>query len=134
MLFRSLMGPAAFIRQARRVRKAFGGGLRQAGFMAASGIYALENNVARLATDHEHARRLGAALEKKDFVRSIMPVVTNIVIFEVDQNGCARELAQQLKEKGILAIAIAANQIRFVTHLDISPAMVDEAVAVIEQL
>jgi threonine aldolase len=129
-----LMGPAAFIRQARRVRKAFGGGLRQAGFMAAAGIYALENNVARLATDHEHARRLGAALEKKDFVRSIMPVVTNIVIFEVDQNGCARELAQQLKEKGILAIAIAANQIRFVTHLDISPAMVDEAVAVIEQL
>ena len=129
-----LMGPAAFIRQARRVRKVFGGGLRQAGFMAAAGIYALENNIARLATDHEHARRLGAALEKKDFVRSIMPVATNIVIFEVDQNGCARELAQQLKEKGILAIAIAANQIRFVTHLDISPAMIDEAVAVIEQL
>jgi threonine aldolase len=129
-----LMGPAAFIRQARRVRKAFGGGLRQAGFMAAAGIYALENNVARLATDHEHARRIGVALEKKDFVRSIMPVATNIVIFEVDQNGCARELAQQLKEKGILAIAIAANQIRFVTHLDISPAMIDEVVAVIEQL
>ena len=129
-----LMGPAAFIRQARRVRKAFGGGLRQAGFMAAAGIYALENNIARLATDHDHARRLGAALAKKDFVRSIMPVATNIVIFEVDQNGCARELAQQLKEKGVLAIAIAANQIRFVTHLDISPAMIDEAVAVIEQL
>lgn len=129
-----LMGPAAFIRQARRVRKAFGGGMRQAGFMAASGIYALENNVARLAIDHDHAKRIGAALEKKDFVRSIIPVVTNIVIFEVDQNGCARELAQQLKGKGILAIAIAANQIRFVTHLDISPAMVDEVVAVIEQL
>jgi threonine aldolase len=129
-----LMGPAAFIRQARRVRKAFGGGLRQAGFMAAAGIYALENNIARLATDHDHARRLGAALEKKDFVRSIMPVATNIVIFEVDQNGCARELAQQLKEKGVLAIAIAANQIRFVTHLDVSPAMIDEAVTVIEQL
>jgi len=63
-----------------------------------------------------------------------MPVATNIVIFEVDQNGCARELAQQLKEKGILAIAIAANQIRFVTHLDISPAMADEVVDVIEQL
>jgi threonine aldolase len=129
-----LMGPAAFIRQARRVRKAFGGGLRQAGFMAAAGIYALENNIARLATDHDHARRLGAALQKKDFVRSIMPVATNIVIFEVDQNGCARELAQQLKEKGILSIAIAANQIRFVTHLDISPAMIDEVVTVIEQL
>jgi threonine aldolase len=129
-----LMGPAAFIRQARRVRKAFGGGLRQAGFMAAAGIYALENNIARLATDHHHARRLGAALEKKDFVRRVMPVATNIVIFEVDQNGCARELAQQLKEKGVLAIAIAANQIRFVTHLDISQEMIDEAVTVIEQL
>ncbi len=84
-----LMGSAAFIRQARRVRKAFGGGLRQAGFMAAAGIYALENNVVRLATDHDHAKRIGAAMEKKDFVRSIMPVATNIVIFEVDQNGCA---------------------------------------------
>ncbi len=129
-----LIGPAAFIKQARRVRKVFGGGMRQAGFMAAAGIYALENNIGRLAEDHAHARQLGEAIAKKDFVRSVMPVESNIVIFEVDQGGCAKEIAQQLKEKGLLAIAISANQIRFVTHLDISPEMVSQAVAIIEQL
>jgi len=129
-----LIGPSAFIRQARRVRKVFGGGMRQAGFMAAAGIYALDHHVDRLAEDHAHARRIASALEKKEFVRSIMPVETNIIIFEVKGEGCARQLALQLKEKDILAIAISPNQVRFVTHLDISPNMVDRIVAVIEQL
>jgi threonine aldolase len=129
-----LIGPAGFIRQARRVRKVFGGGMRQAGFMAAAGIYALKHNIDRLADDHRHARQLAAAVEKKDFVRSIMPVETNIVIFEVDGGGCAREIAQKLKEKGVLAIAISANQIRMVTHLDVSPEMIGQTIAVIEQL
>lgn len=129
-----LMGPAAFIKQARRVRKVFGGGMRQAGFMAAAGIYALEHHIDRLAEDHAHARQIGAAVAKKDFVRSMMPVESNIVIFEVDAGGCAREIAQQFKDKGLLAIAISANQIRFVTHLDISPEMVGRAVEIIEQL
>jgi threonine aldolase len=129
-----LIGPAAFIRQARRVRKVFGGGMRQAGFMAAAGIYALEHHVDRLVEDHSNARRIASALEKKDFVQSIMPVETNIIIFEVKGEGCARELAQRLKEKDILAIAISANQIRFVTHLDVKPDMVDRVVEVIEQI
>jgi threonine aldolase len=129
-----LIGPASFIKQARRVRKVFGGGMRQAGFMAAAGIYALENNIQRLEEDHRHARMLGAALEKKDFVRSVMPVETNIVIFEVDHGGCGREIVQQLKEKGVLGHSISANQIRFVTHLDVSPEMIAQAVEVIEQL
>jgi len=129
-----LIGPSAFIRQARRVRKVFGGGMRQAGFMAAAGIYALDHHVDRLAEDHAHARRIASALEKKEFVRSIMPVETNIIIFEVKGDGCARQLALRLKEKDILAIAISPNQLRFVTHLDISPNMVDRIVAVIEQL
>lgn len=129
-----LMGPAAFIKQARRVRKVLGGGMRQAGFMAAAGIYALEHHIDRLAEDHAHARQIGAVVAKKDFVRSMMPVESNIVIFEVDAGGCAREIAQQFKDKGLLAIAISANQIRFVTHLDISPEMVGRAVEIIEQL
>jgi threonine aldolase len=130
-----LLGSAPFIRQARRVRKVFGGGMRQAGYMAAAGIYALENNVQRLATDHAHARRIASALEKKDFVRSIMPVETNIVIFQTGGAvDCARSFSAQLREKGILAIAIAADQIRMVTHLDITPDMVEEVVHVIEQL
>ena len=129
-----LMGPATFIKQARRVRKVFGGGMRQAGFMAAAGIYALENNIERLAVDHRHARQLAEALEKKDFVRGIMPVETNILIFEVEQGGCAREISQQLRDRGVLGHVISANQIRFVTHLDISPEMIAQAVDVIEQL
>lgn len=129
-----LIGPATFIRQARRVRKVFGGGMRQAGFMAAAGVYALENHIDRLKEDHAHARRIASALEKKKFVRTVMPVETNIIIFEVEGDGCAKQLAQRLKEKDILAIAISPNQIRFVTHLDITPDMVDKVVSVIEQL
>jgi threonine aldolase len=130
-----LLGGANFIRQARRVRKVFGGGMRQAGFMAASGIYALEHNMDRLAVDHAHARQIAAALEKKDFVRSIMPVETNIIIFDLGGAvDCARSLSASLREKGILALAISANQIRMVTHLDITPSMADEVVAIIEQL
>jgi len=87
------------------------------------------------ATDHAHARQLGAALENKDFVQRIMPVETNIVIFEVGGAAdCARSLSAALREKGILTIAISANQIRMVTHLDISSAMVAEVVEAIEQL
>jgi threonine aldolase len=129
-----LIGPGSFIKQARRVRKVFGGGMRQAGFMAAAGIYALENNVRRLEEDHRHARMLEEALTKKDFVRNILPVETNIVIFEVDPGGCAREIAQNLKDKGVLGHCIAANQIRFVTHLDLTPEMIAQTVEVIEQL
>lgn len=129
-----LIGPAAFIRQARRVRKVFGGGMRQAGFMAAAGIYALKHHVDRLTEDHAHAVRIGQTLEKKGFVKGIMPVETNIVIFEVEEPYCARSIASQLKESGILAIAISANQLRFVTHLDISPEMVDQVIKVIDSL
>ena len=129
-----LMGPASFIRQARRVRKVFGGGMRQAGFMAAAGIYAFRHHIDRLAVDHAHARQIAAALEKKGFVRSIMPVETNIIIFEVDPDLPAKALTQRLRDHDILAIAIAPTQVRFVTHLDISPAMVEQAIAVIEQL
>jgi len=128
-----LIGPAAFIRQARRVRKVFGGGMRQAGFMAAAGIYALENNINRLAQDHLHARQIAAALQKKDFVLDIMPVETNIVIFQTEGDTCTKALTQQLKEMDILAIPISANQIRFVTHLDITPEMVEKLVDTIDK-
>jgi threonine aldolase len=126
-----LIGPAAFIRQARRVRKVFGGGMRQAGFMAASGIYALEHHMERLQQDHLHARRIAEALGKKDFVRSILPVETNIIIFETEEDTCTKEMTQKLKEMGILAIAISSNQIRFVLHLDISSEMVEKIVDII---
>jgi threonine aldolase len=129
-----LMGTASFIRQARRVRKVFGGGMRQAGFMAAAGIYALQHHVERLSEDHLHARRLAAALEKKDFIGHIMPVETNIIIAEVDTACGPKTIAAQLKEKDILTIAISPTQLRLVTHLDISPDMVEQSIRVIESL
>jgi threonine aldolase len=129
-----LMGPAAFIRQARRVRKVFGGGMRQAGFMAAAGIYAFRHHIDRLAIDHAHAKQIAAALEKKGFVRSIMPVETNIIIFDVDPALPTKTLTQRLRESDVLAIPIAPTQVRFVTHLDISPEMVEQTVIAIGRL
>jgi threonine aldolase len=127
-----LIGEADFIRRARRVRKVFGGGMRQAGFMAAAGVYALEHHVQRLAEDHAHATRICQALERKGFVKGIMPVETNIIIFEVEEPYSARTLASRLKDAGVWAIAISATQLRFVTHLDISPEMVEQVIKVIE--
>jgi threonine aldolase len=129
-----LLGNKAFIAKARRVRKLFGGGMRQAGFLAAAGIYALENNINRLADDHHHAKLIEAALLKKDFVGTILPVETNIVIFEVKGRFTAPELATILKEKGILAIAISPTQIRFVLHLDITPSNVQQTIDTISNL
>ena len=108
--------------------------MRQAGFMAAAGIYALEHHIDRLADDHRHATQIAAALQKKEFVENILPVETNIIIFGVGSSYCAKTIATQFKEQGILAIAISANQLRFVTHLDISPEMVDQTIRVIENL
>jgi threonine aldolase len=129
-----LIGKNNFIARARRIRKIFGGGMRQAGYLAAAGIFALENNIKRLREDHIHAKRLAEILLKKDFTGEILPVETNIVIFEVKGRFTAKDLAAVLQQYGILSIAIAPSQVRFVTHLDISAAMVEETIQVIEQL
>ena len=126
-----LLGSKALIKKARRVRKVFGGGMRQAGYLAAAGIYALDNNVERLKEDHAHARALGEALAKKDFVREVMSVDTNILIFSVDD---VQKRLSQLKEKGVLAIAFGAQQIRMVTHLDFTDDDLEQTVDIIKTL
>ena len=127
-----LLGPKDFIKKARRIRKVFGGGMRQAGFMAAAGIYALQNNIDRLSIDHEHATQIAEALSKKDFIGALLPVETNIIIFEVKGRFTAQQLSAKLKEHNVLAIAISPTQVRIVVHLDITPAMVAETIQVIE--
>lgn len=129
-----LLGTKDFIKQARRVRKVFGGGMRQAGFLAAAGTYALKNNIKRLAEDHAKAKAIAATLEKKSFVKDILPVETNIIIFELDDSITAPNLAAKLKEKNILAYAIAANRIRLVVHLDITAAMTEETIRIFDQI
>ena len=108
------------IKKARRIRKVFGGGMRQAGFMAASGIYALQNHIDRLQVDHENAARVGKHLLKKNFVKGVLPVSTNIVIFEMTDDIDAKLVMKQLLEQGIKCLTISATQIRMVFHLDIS--------------
>jgi threonine aldolase len=128
-----LIGSNEFIRNARRVRKLFGGGMRQAGYMAAAGIYALDNHIERLAEDHDHAKQIAAALQGKPFAGEILPVETNILIFEV-KNKPAKQLAEEFKQHGILAIAMTPTQIRMVTHLDVTKEMVGKVIEVIESM
>ncbi len=129
-----LVGNADLIKKARRLRKVFGGGMRQAGYMAAAGIYALENNIERLAEDHLHAKEIAAALGKKDFIGKIIPVETNIIIFEVANTYTAKEFCDKLKAHNILCLSISPTQVRMVTHLDFTKEMLKELIQVIEIL
>ncbi len=129
-----LLGKKDFIKKARRVRKVFGGGMRQAGFMAAAGIYALENNITRLATDHAHAKQIAAAISKKGFVASVLPVETNIIIFECDASVSAPDLVAKLKTHDILGYAISPSRVRLVVHLDITEKMVQQTIDTFAQL
>jgi len=129
-----LLGNNSFIKKARRVRKVFGGGMRQAGYLAAAGIYALDNHLERLKTDHIHAAVLESTLLTLPFVKAVLPVETNIVIFELHHELSAPALVNSMKEKGILAYAIAPNRVRLVTHLDITPAMIDKTVEELKRL
>ncbi|MFC5285032.1 threonine aldolase family protein [Pedobacter alpinus] len=113
------------INYARRVRKVFGGGMRQAGFLAAAGIYALENNIERLKQDHLHAEVIAESLQKLSFVKNIMPVETNIVIMELNEQKNIDEFVNELKEQGILCGTFGKQMVRFVTHLDINSKDVD---------
>ena len=129
-----LVGTKDFIKKARRWRKVFGGGMRQAGFLAAAGIYALEHHIDRLADDHKNAKILSEVLAKKDFVASILPVETNIVIATINGNYTAASFVAALKEKGILAIAMTPTQVRFVFHLDINEVDLSKTIDTINQL
>jgi threonine aldolase len=129
-----LLGKKDLVKKARRVRKVFGGGMRQAGFLAAAGIYALENHINRLADDHLHAKQIAEALRKKDFTGEIFPVETNIIIFEIKGRLSAPEFANRMKENNVLMFAISPTHVRMVAHLDITPAMVQETIQIIDQL
>lgn len=113
-----LLGKNDFIQKARRFRKLMGGGWRQAGFLAAAGIYALENNIQRLKEDHMRAKRIGEFLSRSKDVKSVYPVETNIVIFEVNDYITAKEYVDKLALEGIRCIPFGPQLIRMVTHLD----------------
>ncbi|GFR51805.1 hypothetical protein Agub_g14264, partial [Astrephomene gubernaculifera] len=120
-----LLGSRDFIRRAHRIRKILGGGMRQAGFLAGAGLYALRNNVERLQEDHVRARRLGSVLQDLPYVGSLAPVDTNIVIFTVAPGWDAKELQERLhRHHGVRISSMGPGVLRLVTHLHVD----DEAV------
>ncbi|MBN8677145.1 MAG: aminotransferase class I/II-fold pyridoxal phosphate-dependent enzyme [Chitinophagales bacterium] len=123
-----LIGHQAFIKEARRVRKAMGGGMRQIGYLAAAGIYALDNHVVRLKEDHENARRIAETLKNCSWATNIRPVQTNILIFDLVAPLTPALFLEKLKQKGVLASAFGPQTIRFVTHLDVSKEMTDTVI------
>jgi threonine aldolase len=125
----ALSGPRDFIVRARRIRKLLGGGMRQAGVLAAAALYALENHIERLAEDHANAQVLARAIAQTPGLRLDPPEVeTNLVFFTIDpEAGTARDLAAALKERGVLIQATGPHTMRACTHLDVSAAQVERA-------
>lgn len=121
-----LLGTKDFIKKARRVRKRWGGGWRQAGYLAAAGIYALDNHVDRLTEDHQRARAIGALMSQKSEVLEVLPVDTNIVIFTLDNGILSSDYVKKLADVGIKAATFGKHQVRFVTHLDFTDQDLEE--------
>jgi len=113
-----LLGSKKDIAKALRIRKLFGGAMRQVGFLAAAGIYALDNHINRLQEDHQKAKEIGAVLESVSYVTKLETIETNIVIFYVDEKIGADNFIQKMKEKNILLTPMGEGRIRIVTHLD----------------
>ncbi|MEY2753405.1 MAG: hypothetical protein RLZZ570_1351 [Bacteroidota bacterium] len=117
-----LLGSSAFIAEARRIRKRLGGGMRQAGYLAAAGLYALEHHVDRLAEDHARAARLAAFMKELDFVAEIKPAATNMVLFRLVEGADASALLAHLEAAGIRLIAMDRHWLRAVLHYDVGDA------------
>lgn len=125
-----LLGTKEHMDKAIRIRKIFGGGMRQSGFLAAAAIYALDHQLERLSEDHQKATEIGEALSSKSFIKKVEPVETNIVIFEIDESYMSSvDFVAKLLEKDILIIGMGQGKLRMVTHLDYTDAMHEELLA-----
>lgn len=125
----ALAGPRELIARARRIRKLFGGGMRQAGVLAAAAHYALDNHIERLADDHRNARVLAEAVADTPGLRLDPPDVhTNLVWFIIDPElGTAKDISVELRQHGVLVHAAGPQKIRMCTHLDVSAAQTERA-------
>ncbi|SHL14195.1 threonine aldolase family protein [Hymenobacter psychrotolerans] len=129
-----LLGSQAFIQKTKRIRKVMGGGMRQAGYLAAAGLYALEHNVERLRDDHRRARQLGSILQAQPYVAEVLPVETNLVIFRLRPDMPAEKFLAYLEQEGVRASSFGPQMIRFVTHLDIDDTMLQRVESVLRHL
>ena len=129
-----LVGDENIMKNAIRIRKILGGGMRQGGFLAAAGLYALKNNIERLAEDHKRAKELEVALAKSTFVKKVEPVETNIVIFELNNKYSEKIFLEALSDKKIKIIGMGSNKLRLVTHLNYNDNQHDRVLKVISEL
>jgi len=129
-----LIGSADFIKKARRVRKVFGGGMRQAGIIAAGGLYALQHNVHRLVEDHRHAKQIEVTLNEFEWVREVIPVQTNIVVVILHNAAKRDEIILRLAEKGVRIMPFGEGMLRIVTHLDVTSNEIDQTCEILKQL
>ena len=127
-----LIGEQKFIAQARRYRKVMGGGMRQAGFLAAACLYALENNIERLKEDNDRAKQLGNFLRTLPYVLEVIPVMTNIVIFTLNEEINSDDFIHHLEENHVTAAPFGPNTIRFVTHLGINEEMINRVKSILD--
>lgn len=121
-----LIGDEAVMKNALRVRKVLGGGMRQIGYLAAAGLYALDHHIERLTEDHLRAKALGELLEKQSYVANVEPVETNIVIFQLVQSVSEVDFIKKLKDKKVLVSSMGQGKLRLVTHLDYTDEMHQE--------
>jgi threonine aldolase len=128
-----LLGTKEHIHKAMRIRKLFGGNMRQSGYLAAAGKFAIENNMLRLADDHKRAKELASVLVTKSWVKEVAPTETNIVIFTL-QNGLSEQVfIEKMKQKNILLSSMGQGKLRFVTHLDYRQVMHEYVLEVLEK-
>lgn len=124
----ALLGTKEMIKKAKRVRKVFGGGMRQAGFLAAAAIYALDNHINRLKEDHERAKLIAEEMSKMPYIAEVVPVYTNIVIFKLIDSIAPADFSVWLKSQHILANPFGKQSIRMVTHLDFEEEMLNRLI------
>jgi threonine aldolase len=115
-----LLGDKSFIKEARRVRKVFGGGMRQAGFLAAAGHYALTNNIDRLKVDHLHCQKIASVVMECNYISEVLPHATNLLIFKFKDASLTPRFIQHFAEAGIKLVSSGPTTIRFAFHLDVS--------------
>ncbi|RZN84022.1 MAG: threonine aldolase [Winogradskyella sp.] len=129
-----LIGNSDLMKNAIRVRKILGGGMRQVGFAAAAGLYALDHHFDRLAEDHKKVKEIGEVLSKNEAIEKVEPIETNIVIFELKSHIDDNQFQNDLSEKGIKIIGMGSNKLRMVTHLDYTDEMHSKLIDILKSL
>lgn len=127
-----LLGSNKDIVKARRIRKIMGGGMRQSGYLAAAGIYALDNNIERLKEDHLRAKNIAENIKKVNYIKNVWPVYTNILIFEIEDNIELNQLIEKLAEQNLKVSAFGHQLIRIVTHLDVNDDMMNATINILQ--